>query len=199
MSFYIHHQTSESNSMDQALISVSYSSSYSIDRLFTIFIRLVKFEWHEFPVDGDVSEHGEYDDYHHADEGHAWAIRVVDLADKDWPHRPRQTSRGRQPPHHNALKYYSTFHVIFTYSSRYLRKKCLFSEFLGNESERVINKSREPWSGSQAICLFHVRIHSSWTQKEDTHSLYLQCFQQRPLLKFSEKHYKFKIPTVTCI
>ena len=44
---------------------------------------------------------------------------------------------------------------------------------------------------------FRATIHSSWTQKKDTHSLYLQCFQQRPLLKFSEKSFKFKIPTVT--
>ena len=34
-------------------------------------------------------------------------------------------------------------------------------------------------------------------RKKDTHSLYLQCFQQRLFLKFSEKGYKFKIPTVT--
>ena len=34
-------------------------------------------------------------------------------------------------------------------------------------------------------------------RKKDTHSLYLQCVQQRPFLKFSEKSYKFKILTVT--
>ena len=28
-------------------------------------------------------------------------------------------------------------------------------------------------------------------RKKDTHSLYLQCFQQRPFLKFSEKSFKF--------
>ena len=29
------------------------------------------------------------------------------------------------------------------------------------------------------------------------HSLYLQCFQQGLFLKFSDKRYKFKIPTAT--
>ena len=33
--------------------------------------------------------------------------------------------------------------------------------------------------------------------RKKTHSLYLQCFQQRPFLKFSEKSYKFKTPMVT--
>ena len=35
-------------------------------------------------------------------------------------------------------------------------------------------------------------------RKKDTHSLYLQCFQQGPFLQFSDKRYKFKIPTATC-
>ena len=34
-------------------------------------------------------------------------------------------------------------------------------------------------------------------KKKDTHSLYLQCFQQGPFLKLSNKRYKFKIPTAT--
>ena len=34
-------------------------------------------------------------------------------------------------------------------------------------------------------------------RKKDTHSLYLQCFQQGPFLKFSNKRYKFEIPTAT--
>ena len=46
----------------------------------------------------------------------------------------------------------------------------------------------EPQSISRAICLFHSPIHSPWTQKKDTHSLHLQCFQQRPFLKFLEKN-----------
>ena len=68
--------------------------------------------------------------------------------------------------------------------------------------------------GSRAICLFRTAIHFPWTEKKrsqfmrfvcsalrfisheprkkDTHSLYLQCLQQRPLLKFSEQSKKFK-------
>ena len=72
-----------------------------------------------------------------------------------------------------------------------------FSGFIGNESERGANKSREPRSGSRTICLFRATILSPWTQKKDTHSLYLQCIQQGPFLKFSDKRYKFKIPTAT--
>ena len=34
-------------------------------------------------------------------------------------------------------------------------------------------------------------------RKKDTYSLYLQCFQQGPFLKFSDKRYEFKIPTAT--
>ena len=33
--------------------------------------------------------------------------------------------------------------------------------------------------------------------EKDTHSLYLQCFQQGPFPKFSDKRYKYKIPTAT--
>ena len=49
------------------------------------------------------------------------------------------------------------------------------------------NKLHEPRSRSRAICLFCDTIHSPWTQKKDTHSLYLQCFQQRVFLKFCKK------------
>ena len=61
-----------------------------------------------------------------------------------------------------------------------------FSGFMGKESER----------GSRTI-LFRASIHSHEPRKKDTHSLYLQCFQQEPFLKFSDKSYKFKIPKAT--
>ena len=78
----------------------------------------------------------------------------------------------------------------------YLRNECLFSRFMGNESQCGTNKSREPRSGSRAICLFRTAIHFPWTEKKkDTHSLYLQCLQQRFLLKFSEQSKKFKFPS----
>ena len=64
---------------------------------------------------------------------------------------------------------------------------------MGNESQCGTSKSREPRSGSRAICLFRTAIHFPWTEKKkDTHSLYLQCLQQRFLLKFSEQSKKFK-------
>ena len=39
-----------------------------------------------------------------------------------------------------------------------------------------------------------LRVISHEPRKKDTHSLYLQCLQQRPLLKFSEQSKKFKFP-----
>ena len=43
--------------------------------------------------------------------------------------------------------------------------------------------------------LFRATIHSPWTQKKDTHSLYLQCFQQRTLSKIlREKIINSKFP-----
>ena len=84
-----------------------------------------------------------------------------------------------------------------------------FSQFMGNESQCGTNKSREPRSGSRAICLFRtaifavlvrfvcsaLRFISHEPRKKDTHSLYLQCLQQRSLLRFSEQSKKFKFPS----
>ena len=39
-----------------------------------------------------------------------------------------------------------------------------------------------------------LRFISHEPRKKDTHSLYLQYLQQRPLLKFSEQSKKFKFP-----
>ena len=39
-----------------------------------------------------------------------------------------------------------------------------------------------------------LRFISHEPKKKTTHSLYLQCLQQRPLLKFSEQSKKFKFP-----
>ena len=43
------------------------------------------------------------------------------------------------------------------------------------------------------VC-FALRFISHEPRKKDTHSLYLQCLQQRPLLIFSEQSKKFKFP-----
>ena len=48
----------------------------------------------------------------------------------------------------------------------HLRNECLFSRFMGNESQCGTNKSREPRSGSRAICLFRTAIHFPWTEKK---------------------------------
>ena len=81
----------------------------------------------------------------------------------------------------------------------FLRNECLFfwvhGEWIVARDKQI--KSREPRSGSRSICLFRATIHSPWTQKKDTHSLYLQCFQLRSFLKLSKKSYKFKISAVT--
>ena len=62
----------------------------------------------------------------------------------------------------------------------------------GKELERMTNKSREPRFSDN---LFVPRSYSflDHPRKKDIHSLYLQCFQQRPFLKLSNKSYKFKI------
>ena len=41
------------------------------------------------------------------------------------------------------------------------------------------------------------RVNREEPRRKDTHSLYLQCLQQGLFLKFSEKSYEFKLPTVT--
>ena len=52
-----------------------------------------------------------------------------------------------------------------------IRNECLFSGFMGNESERGTNKSSENRFTVHAICLSCTLIHSPWIQKKDTHSL----------------------------
>ena len=43
-----------------------------------------------------------------------------------------------------------------------------FSGFMGNESKRGTNKSREPRSGSRTICLFRATIHSPMNPEKNT-------------------------------
>ena len=40
-----------------------------------------------------------------------------------------------------------------------------------------------------------LRFISHELRKKDTHSLYLQCLQQRSILRFSEQSKKFKFPS----
>ena len=68
------------------------------------------------------------------------------------------------------------------------------SFFLGswdmNRSAEQTNRTR---TAKRFVCSA-LRFISHEPRKKDTHSLYLQCLQQRPLLKFSEQSKKFKFP-----
>ena len=80
----------------------------------------------------------------------------------------------------------------------YLRNECLF--FLGswgmNCSAGQTNRVNREAVLGRFVCSA-LRFIPHEPRKKDIHSLYLQCFQQRPFLKLSEKSYKFKIPTET--
>ena len=52
-----------------------------------------------------------------------------------------------------------------------IRNECLFSRFMGNESQCGTNKSHENRFAVHAICLFRTAIDFPWTEKKDTHSL----------------------------
>ena len=93
------------------------------------------------------------------------------------------------------------FHFLFhSFFMQYLRNECLFFWVHG---EWIVARDKQiAWTAKRfSIDLFLPRYDSfpMNPEKKDTHSLYLQCFQQKPFLKFSEKSYKFKIPTVTAI
>ena len=93
--------------------------------------------------------------------------------------------------HHDSL-YTKGF-----YCNIYLRNECLF--FLGswgmNRSAGQTNRVNREAVLVRFVCSA-LRFIPHEPRKKDTHSLYLQCVQQRPFLKFSEKSYKFKISTV---
>ena len=55
-----------------------------------------------------------------------------------------------------------------------------FSRFMGNESQCGTNKSRELLRGSRDLFVPHCDSFPMNREKKDTHSLYLQCLQQRP-------------------
>ena len=77
-----------------------------------------------------------------------------------------------------------------------LRNECLFFWVLG---VWIVARDKQiAWTAKRFSCDLFVPRYDSypWTQKKDNHSLYLQCFQQGLFLKFSEKSYLFKTPTV---
>ena len=67
-----------------------------------------------------------------------------------------------------------------------VRFVCSALRFISHEPRKKDRSSRD---------LFVPHCESFPLNREkDTHSLYLQCLQQRPLLKFSEQSKKFKFP-----
>ena len=56
--------------------------------------------------------------------------------------------------------------VFLHVHTSHLRNEYFFSRFMRNESQCATNKSREPRSGSRAICLFRTAIHFPWTEKK---------------------------------
>ena len=72
------------------------------------------------------------------------------------------------------------------------------SFFLGswemNRSAEQTNRVNREDRSSRDLFVPHCGSFPMNREKKDTHSLYLQCLQQRPLLKFSEQSKKFKFP-----
>ena len=84
---------------------------------------------------------------------------------------------------------------ICSTKSRYLRNECLFFSVHGIWI--AVRNKQIAWTAKRFSCdLFvpHCDSYPMNREKKDTHSLYLQCLQQRPLLKFSEQSKKFKFP-----
>ena len=103
---------------------------------------------------------------------------------------------------HNYTKKHSLFEYrcddIMTCWSQcrsQLRNECLFFSVHGIWI--AVRNKQIAWTAKRFSCDLFVsalRFISHEPRKKDTHSLYLQCLQQRPLLKFSEQSKKFKFP-----
>ena len=68
-----------------------------------------------------------------------------------------------------------------------VRFVCSALRFISHEPRKKVFSSRD-------LFVPHCNSFPMNREKKDTHSLYLQCLQQRPLLKFSEQSKKFKFP-----
>ena len=68
-----------------------------------------------------------------------------------------------------------------------VRFVCSALRFISNEPRKIDRSSRD-------LFVPHCDSFPMNRGKKDTLSLYLQCLQQRPLLKFSEQSKKFKFP-----
>ena len=70
-----------------------------------------------------------------------------------------------------------------------LRNECLFFWVHGGMNQSAGQTNRMSWEAvfGQFVCST-LRFISPRTQKKDIHSLYLQCFQQRPFLNFIQEN-----------
>ena len=97
---------------------------------------------------------------------------------------------------HRNLFILSGAYVTYRCTIIYLLKDWV-SFFLGswdmNRSAEQTNRVNREAVLVRFVCSA-LRFISHEPRKKDTHSLYLQCLQQRPLLKFSEQSKKFKFP-----
>ena len=70
------------------------------------------------------------------------------------------------------------------------------SFFLGSLGMNRSAGQTNPVNLGRSVCSA-LRFIPHEPRKKTLIPLYLQCFQQGPFLNFSEKRYKFKIPTAT--
>ena len=78
----------------------------------------------------------------------------------------------------------------------FLRNECLFFSVHGKWI--AVRNKQIAWTAKRFSCDLFVPHCDSFhmnREKKDTHSLYLQCLQQKSLLKFSEQSKKFKFPS----
>ena len=74
------------------------------------------------------------------------------------------------------------------------KKRSQFTRFVCSALRFISHEPRKKDRSSRDLFVPHCDSFPMNREKKDTHSLYLQCLQQRPLLKFSEQSKKFKFP-----
>ena len=87
-------------------------------------------------------------------------------------------------------------HVFVNIPPIDLRNECLFFSVHGKWI--AVRNKQIAWTAKRFSCDLFVPHCDSFPmnrEKKDTHSLYLQCLQQKSLLKFSERSKKFKFPS----
>ena len=118
-------------------------------------------------------------------------------AHKTWSQRSRSLPMW-QKVNSSWSSYTCNWKTVFLEIHHTLRNECLFFWVHGEGIE--VRDKQIVWTAKQFLCDLLVPCSKFFPmnpEKRDNHSLYLQCFQQSPFLKFSEKSYRFKIPAVT--